>query len=120
MAFAGRRQQITTGEQTGRRRWQWGSIAAIGGGVALIVAVQALEGGAVRPLLQLPAALIVLGGTGLATLVSYSPSTIRQAYVAACRAFRDDDENFDALCAQLVTLSVHAHRGGPAAVDLQL
>jgi chemotaxis protein MotA len=109
----------SAGGQDGRR-WQWASIIAIAGGVVLIVAVQALEGGAVGPLFQLPAALIVFGGTCAATLVSYSPAAIRQACAAAYRAFRPETESLDALGAQLVTLSVHAHRGGPPALDLQV
>ena len=73
---------------TDRRRWQWGSILAIAAGVLLVVAVQTLEGGALRPLLQLPAALIVFGGTAVATLISYSPADIRAAFAAAWRVFR--------------------------------
>ena len=91
-----------------------------GRGGLLVVCVQAVEGGALRPLFQLPAALIVLGGTCLATLVTYPPSAVRAAFTAAWFAFREDDEAFDSLGAQLVTLSVHAHRGGPAAIDQQI
>ena len=67
-----------------------------------------------------PRRLIVFGGTGIATLISYAPADIRTAIAAARRAFRDEDESLDGLCAQLVTLSVHAHRGGPAAIDQQV
>ena len=102
------------------RRWHWTSLAAVAGGGLLVVAVQAAEGGALRSLFQLPAALIVIGGTGLATLVTYQPSAIRKAFTAAWFAFREDEEAFDTLGAQLVTLSVHAHRGGPAAIDQQI
>jgi len=103
-----------------RRRWHWTSLAAVGGGGLLVVCVQAVEGGALRPLFQLPAALVVIGGTCLATLVTYPPSAVRAAFTAAWFAFREDDEAFDSLGAQLVTLSVHAHRGGPAAIDQQI
>jgi chemotaxis protein MotA len=113
--------QTTKNDRTTRSTgWHWTSIAAVAGGGVLVVVVQAIEGGALRALFQLPAALIVLGGTCAATLVSYSPSTIRGAVAAAWRAFRDEDEDLTALCAQLVTLSVHAHRGGPPALDLQI
>jgi chemotaxis protein MotA len=101
-------------------RWHWTSVAAMAGGGGLVLLVQAIEGGALRPLFQLPAALIVMGGTCAATLVSYPPAAVRQAAAAAWRAFREEDEDLSALCAQLVTLSVHAHRGGPPALDLQL
>jgi chemotaxis protein MotA len=105
---------------TDRRRWQWGSILAIAAGALLVVAVQMLEGGALGPLLQLPAALIVFGGTVVATLISYSPADIRTALAAAWRVFRDAEDDMNRLGAQLVTLSVHAHRGGPPALDLQI
>jgi chemotaxis protein MotA len=102
------------------RRWHWTSLAAVAGGGLLVVSVQAIEGGALRSLFQLPAALIVIGGTCLATLVTYPPSAIRKAATAAWFAFREDEEAFDTLGAQLVTLSVHANRGGPAAIDQQI
>jgi chemotaxis protein MotA len=103
-----------------RGHWHWTSVAAVAGGAVLVVLVQVVEGGALRSLFQLPAALIVIGGTCLATLVAYSPSAIRKAIAAAWSAFREEDEALDALGTQLVTLSVHAHRGGPAAVDRQI
>jgi len=102
------------------RRWHLTSLAAVAGGGLLVVSVQAVEGGPLRSLFQLPAALIVIGGTCLATLVTYPPSAIRKAFTAAWFAFREDEEAFDTLGAQLVTLSVHAHRGGPAAIDQQI
>src|SRR4051812_47687202 len=37
-----------------RRRWHWTSMAAVAGGGLLVVGVQAVEGGALRPLFQLP------------------------------------------------------------------
>jgi len=103
-----------------RASWHWTSLAAVAGGGLLVVMVQVVEGGALRSLFQLPAALIVIGGTALATLVTFSPSAIRTACIAAWLAFREEDEALDALGAQLVTLSVYAHRGGPTAIDQQI
>jgi len=65
------------------RRWHLTSLAAVAGGGLLVVSVQAVEGGPLRSLFQLPAALIVIGGTCLATLVTYPPSAIRKAFTAA-------------------------------------
>jgi len=93
---------------------------AMAAGLLLVVAVQALEGGALLTLLQLPAALMVFGGTTVATLISHSPGDVRKVLTAARQAFRRGDEDLSGLCAQLVTLSVHAHRGGPAAIDQQI
>src|SRR3954467_6987259 len=85
-------------------RWHWASVAAAAGGGLLVLVVQAIEGGALRALFQLPAALIVVGGTSAATLVSYSPAAIRKAVAAAWGAFREEEADLSALCAQLVTL----------------
>ncbi|HEY0876798.1 MAG TPA: flagellar motor protein [Vicinamibacterales bacterium] len=95
-----------------RRRFQWGSLAAVGAGILIVVAAQALDGGTFSALLQGPAALIVFGGTCAATLVSYSPSTVLDALRAAARTFREDVDDLDELSAQLVGLSIRAHRRG--------
>lgn len=103
-----------------RQHWQWGSLAAAGAGILLIVAVQALDGGRVLSLLQLPAAIIVFGGTVAATMVSYSPATMREALREAREAFRTPDEDFNALSTELVTIAIRAHRRGLLALDSQL
>jgi chemotaxis protein MotA len=108
-----------TNEKTARP-WQWGSIGAVAGGVLIVVAVQAFDGGSFLSLLQIPAALIVFGGTAAATSVSYSPSAIRTALAAAFDAFRGGDDNIDELSAELVALSIRAHRGGLLALESQL
>jgi chemotaxis protein MotA len=95
-----------------RRSVQWGSLAAIGIGIVIVVAAQALDGGTLSALLQGPAALIVFGGTCAATLISYSPATVLDAVRAAIRTFTEDDDDLDALSAQLIALSIRAHRRG--------
>jgi chemotaxis protein MotA len=95
-----------------RRRFQWGSLGAVGVGILIVVAAQALDGGTFSALLQGPAALIVFGGTCAATLVSYSPSTVLDALRAAARTFSEDVDDLDELSAQLVGLSIRAHRRG--------
>ena len=70
---------MTTPLTGSRPRLQWGSLAAIAIGIAVVVAGQALDGGTLGALVQAPAALIVIGGTCAATLVSYSPRTVFDA-----------------------------------------
>jgi chemotaxis protein MotA len=111
---------MTHTTETNAHGWHWGSLAAIVAGVVIVVAVQALDGGTIFSLLQGPAALIVFGGTCAATLVSYSPRAVSDAMRAAREAFRGDHDDLDELSAQLVALSIRAHRGGLLALDAQL
>jgi chemotaxis protein MotA len=111
--------KATTANGSGRGRIQWGSAAAIAVGVAIVVVGQALDGGTFSALLQGPAALIVFGGTCAATLVSYSPATVREALRAAADTFRGSDDNLDELSAQLVALSIRAHRRGLLALEAE-
>jgi chemotaxis protein MotA len=101
-------------------RIQWGSAAAIAIGFVIVIAAQALDGGTLAALVQGPAALIVFGGTCAATLVSYSPATVMDALRAAARTFRGSDDDLDALSAQLVALSIHAHRRGLLALESEV
>ena len=71
---------MSSSVQTGRRRrFQQGSLLAIPGAVAIVVGSQLLEGGSWGSLLQSTAALIVLGGTLAATLISYAPGAVFEA-----------------------------------------
>ena len=93
-------------------RWQLGSMAAVVLGFAIVIGAQALDGGTVRSLFQLRAALIVFGGTLAATLISYSPRAILDAIRAAGRTFARQEDTLDTLSAQLVSWSIRAHRRG--------
>lgn len=103
-----------------RPRLQWGSAAAIGVGIVIVAVAQALDGGTFGALLQAPAALIVFGGTCAATLVSYSPRTVLDAARAAARTFRGSDDDLDELSAELVALSIRAHRRGLLALESEV
>jgi chemotaxis protein MotA len=103
-----------------RPRLQWGSLAAIAIGIAVVVAGQALDGGTLRALVQLPAALIVFGGTCAATLVSYSPRTVFDALRSAAGTFWGSDDDLDELSAELVALSIRAHRRGLLALESEV
>ena len=105
---------------SGLRRWPWGAIAAIPLGILVVVAVQLLDGGAFTSLLQGAAAIIVFGGTCAATLVTYSPGAIRRAAAAALDTFRTQEDDLDVLSAELVALSIRAHREGLLALDAHL
>jgi chemotaxis protein MotA len=101
-------------------RWHLGSAAAVALGFVIVIGAQALDGGAIRSLFQVRAALIVFGGTLAATLISYSPRAILDAVRAAARTFAREDDSLDSLSAQLVSWSIRAHRRGLLALEAEL
>ena len=73
-------------------RVDFASVAGIPVAVGLILVGQAVEGGSVKSLLQLTAALIVFGGTFGAVLLSFSVSDVRRAGAAVRTVFLWDGE----------------------------
>jgi chemotaxis protein MotA len=104
----------------GASRWHLGSAAAVALGFVIVIGAQALDGGAIRSLFQVRAALIVFGGTLAATLISYSPRAILDALRAAARTFAREEDSLDSLSAQLVSWSIRAHRRGLLALEPEL
>ena len=102
------------------RHWHWTSLSAALVGVLIVVAVQLLDGGPLASLVQARAALIVLGGTCAATLVSYSPRVVRDALRSARNAFCGHEEDLDEISMNLVALAIRAHRGGLRALESEL
>jgi len=103
-----------------RARLQSGSLAALPLGLGVLAAAQALDGGSVRALVSLPAAMVVFGGTVAAILVSYAPGQVARALRDAWRAFHGPQETPAALSGRLIGLAVRAHRHGPAALEAEL
>jgi chemotaxis protein MotA len=103
-----------------KRRFDLGSLLMLPLGVALVVAAQALEGGAPQTLLQAAAALIVFGGTTAAVLVSYSPQEVLRAIHSVIETFRVPDTTTDKLAQRLVAISGQAHRKGLMALEHEL
>lgn len=88
------------------------SLLLVPSGVALVLLAQVSEGVPLHTLLQWPAALVVLGGTTAAVMVSYSPRELRRSVGAAMRTFMAAEEDTDSLAAALLALSIRAHRRG--------
>lgn len=103
-----------------RIRLDLASIVVAPLGIALILLAQAVEGIPIRSLLQASAALIVIGGTVAAVMVSYTPRELLQAVRAAGRSFLQADDDTDALAARLVAFSIRAHRRGLIALETDL
>ena len=95
-------------------------ITTIGGILLAIFAIlggQALEGGHASSILQATAALIVLGGTLGATLVSYPLKEFLRGVKAAKAALTDKKVDLGALTAQIVELAGLARRDGVLALE---
>jgi chemotaxis protein MotA len=103
-----------------RAHLDFGSIAVLPAGVALIVLAQTIDGMPLGALLQWPAALIVLGGTMAAVMISFSPDELVKAVRAAARTFIRMPDDTDALAATMVTLSMRAHRRGLLALETDI
>ena len=98
----------------------FGSLMAIPLAVGVVLAAHGLHGGTLRSLLDPAAALIVLGGTLAATLVTYSPLAVFGALRAIIAAFRAPESDTQALSRELVRLAIRAHRHGVVALDAEL
>ena len=93
------------------------SIALAPLGIVVVLLAQYLDGSPLGALIQGSSALVVGGGTLAAILVSFTPTEVARAVRAAGAAFRTPDDDIDRLAAQMVTLSVRAHRKGLPALE---
>ena len=106
--------------RTGGHAKAIGSMLAIPLAVGVVLAAHGLHGGTLRSLIDPAAALIVLGGTLGATLITYSPLAVFGAFRATIAAFRDPHTDTQTLTSELVALAIRAHRHGVVALDTEL
>lgn len=81
-------------------------------GFGAVIGGQVLEGGHVSSIMQPTAALIVLGGTAGATLVSFNPKAIIQAFRDARKAFFPPDHNFEQVITEICGYASQARKNG--------
>jgi chemotaxis protein MotA len=81
-------------------------------GITFILAAQAMEGGNVTQLLQLTAAMIVLGGTTGALVGSFPPGDIKDALAALKEVLFPPKVNFESLITELVGFAQKARKEG--------
>jgi chemotaxis protein MotA len=86
----------------------------------LILAGQAIEGGSVRTLLQLPAAIVVLGGTFGAVLLSFGTADVRAAFRSLRTAYVDTLEPAQMVIARVLAYSTRARRTGVLSLESDL
>ena len=98
-------------------------ITTVGGIVVALVAIlvgQALEGGHIGSILQLTAALIVLGGTLGAVLVATPMADFLRGVKMTKMAFSQQKDDGAAVVQQLVELAGIARRDGVLALEAKL
>lgn len=103
-----------------RRRPDLVSLLGAPIGLGLILAGQAIEGGSVRTLLQLPAALVVLGGTFGAVLLSFGAADVRAAFRSLRTAYVDALEPVQMVMARVLAYSTRARRTGVLSLEPDL
>jgi chemotaxis protein MotA len=96
------------------------SIALAPLGIIVVLLAQRLDGSPLGALIHGSSALVVMGGTLAAILVSYTPAEIIRAGRAAARAFVRADDDLDVLAATMVTIAIRAHRRGMQALEPDL
>ncbi len=95
-------------------------LATIGGAVLAVVAIVGgllLEKGEIRDIVQLTAALIVLGGTAGAVLIATPLPTILGALRRAKTAFTDSDPDASEIVAQIIRFAADARKSGLVSLE---
>ncbi|HVP63095.1 MAG TPA: flagellar motor protein [Myxococcaceae bacterium] len=88
--------------------------------IGAILGGQALEGGHMSSILQLTAAIIVLGGTFGATLVAFPKKDFLRGLALAKQAFTEKQSDLSGLVTQLTELAGLARRDGVLALESKL
>ncbi len=102
------------------QRIDWSTSAGLVVGFGLILLGQALEGGSVRSVVQWTAALIVLGGTLGAVMVSFTMHDLWKAVQSLRTIFIDSYQPADDTINQIVRLATKARRHGIISLEDEL
>jgi chemotaxis protein MotA len=103
-----------------RRTVDWSTVGGLTLGFGLILVGQSLEGGSIHSILQFTAALIVIGGTGGAVLVSFTLHDLRVAVKSLRSVLMDNYEPVEDTIAEIVRLATKARRNGIISLEHEL
>jgi len=103
-----------------RSRVDFGSLIGAPLAIGLILIGQAIEGGSVRSLLQLAAALVVFGGTAGAVLLSYGSADVITAVRSVRAAYADSLEPAAAVITRVLAYANRARRTGILSLEAEL
>jgi chemotaxis protein MotA len=101
-------------------RLDFGSLLGAPFAIALILIGQAIEGGSVRTLLQLAAALVVFGGTLGAVLLSFGSADVTRSFKSLRSAYSDPLEPAAAVIGRVLAYSNRARRTGMLSLESEL
>lgn len=104
-------------EKPATRRYDLTALLAVPIGVGFILIGQALEGGSIHSLLQVAAALIVLGGTAGAVLLSFSTSQVVDAFRALRTVAIDPLEPVSDAIGRMIGYATKARRTGVLSIE---
>src|ERR1700742_3495385 len=96
------------------------SVAGLTLGLAGIVCGMLLEGGRVAQILQPTAALIVLGGTLGAVMLSFPARTVLTAFEQIATIFNDGSADIRATAEMLTAFCIRARRDGVLSLDREI
>jgi chemotaxis protein MotA len=108
------------GRKPSRRRLDVVAMALAPIGILVVLLAQVIAGVPMRALLRVEAALVVVGGTMGALLISYSAREIWAAGRAVARTFLAARSDVDALATTIIRLATGAHRRGLVAIESEL
>jgi Flagellar motor component len=98
----------------------FGSLIGAPLAIGLILIGQAIEGGSVRSLLQVAAALVVFGGTAGAVLLSYGSADVITAVRSVRAAYADSLEPAAAVITRVLAYANRARRTGILSLEAEL
>jgi chemotaxis protein MotA len=102
------------------RRLDLGSVLGLPLAALVVLAAHMLEGGSARSLWQPAAALVVIGGTFAALLVSYPLSVVRRTAVAIRFVITHDNATAERIVGRLLEYAHHARRKGVMALEIEI
>lgn len=103
-----------------RSRADLTSVIGVPLGIGTILLGQALEGGSLRSILQLTAAVIVFGGTFGAVLLSFSLKDVRNAARSLREVFTEEESRPEETIAMLTRFAVKARKEGIMSLEDEL
>jgi chemotaxis protein MotA len=102
------------------RRIDLGSAIGLPLAVAVVLGAHMFEGGSARSLWQPTAALVVIGGTLAAILISYPLATVRRTVVAVRHVFTHENGSAEGIVSRVLEYAHRARRQGGLALESEI
>ncbi len=96
----------------GKKTFDLTSIIGLSLGITAVIGGQVLEGGHLAAILQPTAAIIVMGGTIGATMLSFPMSEVKRALGAIKRVFKESGPSNETLVKEILAFAAKARKNG--------